>query len=90
MIGTGVVLTAAAVQAQDFTLTIFHNNDGESDLRLFPEDEGGSVDWPGLMRSVRGLDSSPLLVLDSGEDVEEAAPLEKARRVFDRLESLAD
>ncbi|MEZ5365854.1 MAG: TIM barrel protein [Bryobacterales bacterium] len=66
------------------------DNDGESDLRLFPEDEGGTIDWPAVMRLVRGLDSSPLLALDPGEGLDEAAPLDKARRVFDRLESLRD
>ncbi|MCB1018612.1 MAG: TIM barrel protein [Acidobacteria bacterium] len=66
------------------------DNDGEADLRLFPEDEGGTVDWPQVMRLIRGLDSSPLLALDPGEGLDEAAPLDKARRVFDRLESLRD
>jgi sugar phosphate isomerase/epimerase len=67
-----------------------HDNDGESDLRLFPEDEGGSVAWPSVMNLIRGLHTSPLLVLAPGENVEVAAPLDKARRVFDRLESLED
>jgi sugar phosphate isomerase/epimerase len=67
-----------------------HDNDGEADLRLFPEDDGGSVNWAGLMSLIRSLDSSPLLVLDPGENVEDAAPLDKAQRVFDHLESLTD
>ena len=65
------------------------DNDGEKDLRLFPEDEGGSVDWHEAMGLFRGLHSSPLLTLDPGENADEAAPLDKARRSFDRLESLA-
>ena len=60
------------------------------DLRLFPEEEGGTVAWPEVMRLIRGLDSSPLLVLDPGENVEDAAPFDKALRTFDRLESLTD
>ena len=64
------------------------DNDGETDLRLFPEDEGGTVDWSEAMELVRGLHSSPLLVLDAGETVQDADPLEKARRVLDRLENL--
>ena len=67
-----------------------HDNDGEADLRLFPEDEGGTVDWRGVMRAVRGLHTSPLLVLDPGENAEDAAPFDKMHRVFDRLESLTD
>jgi hypothetical protein len=67
-----------------------HDNDGEADLRLFPEDEGGSIDWAGVMSLIRSLDSSPLLTLGPGENAEDAAPFDKAQRVFDRLESLAD
>lgn len=67
-----------------------HDNDGEADLRLFPEDEGGTINWPKVMRLIRGLDSSPLTALDPGEGAGDAAPFEKARRVFDRLESLED
>lgn len=67
-----------------------HDNDGEADLRLFPEDEGGTVDWPETMGLIRSLDSSPLLVLDAGENAADAAPFDKALRVFDRLESLTD
>jgi sugar phosphate isomerase/epimerase len=67
-----------------------HDNDGEADLRLFPEDEGGSVDWAGVMRLLRDLDASPLLILDAGENAQEDAPFEKVQRVFDRLESLQD
>jgi len=67
-----------------------HDNDGESDLRLFPEDEGGTVDWAETMRLIRSLDGSPLLVLDAGENAADAAPFDKALRVLDRLESLTD
>ena len=67
-----------------------HDNDGEKDQRLFPEDRGGTVDWARTMRLIRDLDSTPLLVLDPGENAGEAAPFDKALRTFDRLESLTD
>jgi sugar phosphate isomerase/epimerase len=67
-----------------------HDNDGEADLRLFPEDEGGSIAWAEVMSLIRGLDASPLVVPDPGENAEDAAPFDKTQRIFDRLESLAD
>jgi sugar phosphate isomerase/epimerase len=67
-----------------------HDNDGEGDLRLFPEDEGGTVNWRDVMSKIRDLPVSPYLVLDPGENTAEAAPLDKVQRTWDRLESLTD
>ena len=70
--------------------THVHDNDGKMDLHLFPSvDEGGSVDWPAAMNTLRSAppDQYPLLLeLRCAPDV--AKPIESASRVFNYLENL--
>ncbi|MCC7173841.1 MAG: sugar phosphate isomerase/epimerase [Bryobacterales bacterium] len=69
--------------------THIHDNDGRSDGHLFPFlSAGGSIDWAETMRLLRSRADQYALLLELSEDPEAPQPLEAARRVFERLESL--
>jgi sugar phosphate isomerase/epimerase len=68
--------------------THVHDNDGKDDSHLFPMvSEGGTVDWPRAMESLRTLDSDCPLLLEL-KDVGMEHPLDHVRKVFERLEAI--
>jgi sugar phosphate isomerase/epimerase len=81
--------TAYRLLAPRIRSTHVHDNDGKEDLHLFPFlDEGGTVDWG---RAIGVLNGSPdqyplLLELRDAPDVER--PIERACKIFERLENL--
>jgi len=65
-----------------------HDNNGKEDLHLFPEAEGGSIEWATAMRVLRSAGQEFPLMLELREVAEMAHPLDEANRVFERLEGL--
>jgi len=80
---------AFQVMRERIRSTHVHDNDGQTDLHLFPNSRrDGGIDWSeamGLLRS--GQDQYPLL-LELREVPEMERPLDELRRVFDWLEQL--
>ena len=80
---------AFQVMRERIRSTHVHDNDGQTDLHLFPNSRrDGGIDWSeamGLLRS--GQDQYPLL-LELREVPEMEQPLDELRRVFDWLEQL--
>jgi sugar phosphate isomerase/epimerase len=70
--------------------THIHDNNGKEDSHLFPLAEGGTIDWPRTMDTLRSNpDQYPLLLeLKELPDVEH--PFEAVKRVFERLENLSE
>jgi sugar phosphate isomerase/epimerase len=67
--------------------THLHDNDGQSDLHLFPEAEGGTIDWPAAMATLRQGASRYPLLLELKEVADMAQPLDHVKRVFENLEN---
>jgi len=68
--------------------THIHDNDGKSDLHLFPGlHSGGTVDWSGTMEMLRQRPGQWPLLLELKESPDFASPLEAVRQVFEKLES---
>jgi sugar phosphate isomerase/epimerase len=68
--------------------THVHDNDGQSDLHLFPLlSAGGTIDWKKTMALLRSRDGQYPLLLELKEVPEMANPLDQVNRVFDQLES---
>lgn len=69
--------------------THIHDNDGQADSHLFPFlGNGGSVAWEETMRLLRSRSDQYALLLELSEDPNLPQPIEAARRVFEKLESL--
>src|SRR5579863_1849517 len=68
--------------------THLHDNDGKSDGHLFPLSGEGTVDWKKTMDLLRGRPDQYPLVLELREVPEVANPIEAAREIFEKLESL--
>jgi sugar phosphate isomerase/epimerase len=67
--------------------THIHDNDGKSDLHLFPGAEGGTVDWPAAMSVLRQGASRYPLMLELKEVADMAHPLENVKQLFEKLET---
>ena len=68
--------------------THLHDNDGKSDGHLFPLSGEGTVDWKKTMDLLRARPDQYPLVLELREVPEVANPIEAAREIFEKLESL--
>ena len=69
--------------------THIHDNDGVSDLHLFPlVAEGGTIDWKETMGLLRSRSDQYPLLLELREREETPNPLGGVTTVFERLESL--
>jgi sugar phosphate isomerase/epimerase len=71
--------------------THLHDNDGKSDIHLFPFfAEGGSIDWKQTMELLRKQPGQYPLVLELRETPEFPVPqsLETVRQIFDKLETI--
>jgi len=81
------VETAFQLMKERIRSTHLHDNDGKSDLHLFPlQNEGGTIDWKSTMQLLRGgADRFPLL-LELKEKPGVANPLETINRIFRSLE----
>ena len=67
--------------------THVHDNDGRSDLHLFPlVSEGGTIDWANTMTLFRSCNDQFPLLLELKEKPEFANPLEAVREIFEKLE----
>lgn len=82
--------TAYRLLAPRIRSTHIHDNDGKSDLHLFPfVDPGGTIDWESAMKTLHSAapEQYPMLLeLRCAPDVEK--PVESAVRVFEHLENL--
>ena len=86
--GVGVA-TAFETMKDRIRSTHIHDNDGHADSHLFPFlAEGGSVPWEETMRLLRSRADQYALLLELSEDPNLPQPIEAARRVFEKLESL--
>jgi len=65
--------------------THIHDNDGHSDIHLFPYAEGGSIDWKETMRLLCSRSTQYPLLLELKERADIANPLEAVLAVFERL-----
>ncbi len=68
--------------------THLHDNDGKSDGHLFPLSGEGTVDWKKTMDLLRTRPDQYPLVLELREAPDAANPIEAAREIFEKLESL--
>jgi sugar phosphate isomerase/epimerase len=68
--------------------THVHDNNGKEDSHLFPLTDGGTIDWPRTMQTLRSQPDQYPLVLELKEVPEMGHPVDAARRVFDQLEEL--
>jgi sugar phosphate isomerase/epimerase len=69
--------------------THVHDNNGTDDSHLFPMvAEGGTIDWPRTMNTLRSQDGQYPLVLELREVPDSAHPLDNVKLVFERLENL--
>jgi sugar phosphate isomerase/epimerase len=69
--------------------THVHDNDGESDLHLFPLlGKGGTIDWARAMKLFRGHGEDLPLLLELRETPDYPHPVDAAKEVFARLEKL--
>lgn len=83
------VETAYRLLKNKIRSTHIHDNDGVSDLHLFPMvAEGGTIDWERTMDTLRTRESQYPLMLELKEVPEMAHPLQAVCEVFERLESL--
>lgn len=70
--------------------THVHDNNGKEDQHLYPMADGGTINWLRAMRTLRSQPEQYPLLLELKEVPELGPPVEAARRVFDRLESLRE
>ncbi len=68
--------------------THLHDNDGKSDGHLFPLSGEGTIDWKKTMDLLRARPDQYPLLLELSEVPEVAHPIEAARDIFEKLESL--
>jgi len=69
--------------------THIHDNDGKDDGHLFPLlAQGGTIDWAKTMSLLRSRPGQYPLLLELKETADFPQPLDAARQVFERLESL--
>jgi sugar phosphate isomerase/epimerase len=67
--------------------THVHDNDGVSDLHLFPlVGEGGTIDWANTMTLFHSCDNQFPLLLELKEKPEFPNPLEAVKDIFEKLE----
>ncbi len=68
--------------------THLHDNDGTKDVHLFPYiAEGGTIDWSRTMELLRSRPNQYPLLLELKEVEGMERPFDRAREVFDKLES---
>ncbi len=87
-IGAGVEHEFEIMQDRVRSLHI-HDNDGASDLHLFPfSDKGGTIDWERAMHLIRAHPNQYPLLLELKEVAGMTNPLDRVNAVFDRLETV--
>jgi sugar phosphate isomerase/epimerase len=83
------VETAFRLMKDRIRSTHVHDNDGKSDLHLFPlASEGGTIDWKRTMQLLRSGESRFPLLLELREKPGVANPLETINQVFKELDKL--
>ena len=87
--GEGVEAAYETMQSR-IRSTHLHDNDGKADRHLFPFlAEGGTIDWKRTMELLRGHGEQYPLLLELKEVPEYGPhPFDKAKEIFERLESL--
>ncbi len=82
--------TAFAIMQDRIRSTHIHDNDGVSDIHVFPLVDEGTVDWKSTMELLRSRPGQYPLVLELRETPERPFPqsLETVCEIFDRLEKL--
>jgi sugar phosphate isomerase/epimerase len=65
-----------------------HDNNGTDDQHLYPQAQGGTIDWKRTMELLRSRPGQYPLLLELREVPEMENPIGEAVRVFDTLESL--
>jgi sugar phosphate isomerase/epimerase len=82
----GGVKSEFAIMRERIRSTHVHDNDGESDLHLFPFlAEGGTIDWNETMGLFRAHPGQFPLLLELKEVSSMESPLDAVNQVFDRL-----
>ncbi len=65
-----------------------HDNDGKEDKHLYPQANGGSIDWKKTMQLLRSRPGQFPLLLELREVPEMEHPIDEAVKVFDSLEGM--
>lgn len=87
-LGAGVEHEFEIMQDRVRSLHI-HDNDGVSDLHLFPfSDSGGTIDWEPVMHRIRAHPDQYPLLLELKEVAGMTDPLGRVNAGFDRLETV--
>jgi sugar phosphate isomerase/epimerase len=85
----GGVAPAFALMQDRIRSTHIHDNDGKSDIHLFPApNRAGGIDWKETMQLLRSRKDQYPLLLELKEVPDMEHPLDEIRAVFDHLESL--
>ena len=83
------VETAFCLMGERIRSTHVHDNDGVSDTHLFPLlSDGGSVDWARALRLLGSRAEQYPLLLELKDSPAFPHPIDAAREIFERLESL--
>lgn len=85
---TGNIAREFNTMADLICSTHIHDNDGISDLHLFPLDGKGTIDWAHAMKMVGSRPEQYPLVLEMKEQPEMESPLEAAKRTANKLLAL--
>ncbi len=84
------VAAAFSLMRDRIRSTHLHDNDGADDQHLFPfVAPGGTIDWEETIKLLASRPEQYPLLLELKAAPEAPHPLEAARQIFDRLESLA-
>jgi sugar phosphate isomerase/epimerase len=65
-----------------------HDNNGKEDSHLFPQADGGTIDWAATMQLFRSRSAQFPLLLELRENPELENPLTEVIRTFDKIEAL--
>ncbi|MCS6954101.1 MAG: sugar phosphate isomerase/epimerase family protein [Bryobacterales bacterium] len=84
------VAEAFGLMQERIRSTHLHDNDGVSDSHLFPFADGGTIDWAETMKLLGSRPGQYPLLLELREVPGMANPLEEAKRIFERLETLRE
>jgi sugar phosphate isomerase/epimerase len=82
------IATAFNIMKSRIRSTHVHDNDGKSDLHLYPFAEGGSIDWKSTMELLRSQGDQYPLLLELHDTPEFLHSLPNIKEIFARLESV--
>lgn len=84
----GGVAHEFGIMAERIRSLHIHDNDGEEDSHLYPQAEGGTIDWTEAMELFRSRSIPLPLLLELKDPETHPTPLDEAKRAAEELEEL--